>query len=65
MKGKLLVMLINMVIARLNADDVKKWVDTGLDMIEAKVIASATKYDDMVVLPLIATIRTAFAIDED
>jgi len=49
---------------KVDAETVKEIVDRVLDVIEAKVEKSATKWDDVTVLPIIATIRSLAAIDD-
>lgn len=65
MKEKMALWIVGLLIERLNSDDIKKWVDIGLDMLEKKIEATPTQYDDMIVLPLITTMRTAFSISDN
>lgn len=65
MKEKMVLWVVGMLIERLTSEDVKKWVDIGLDMLEEKIKQTTTTYDDMVVLPLIATMRSAFSIPDN
>ncbi len=65
MKGKMIVWLLGMVVERLEAADLKKWVDMALDMIEDKVAATPNKYDDLIVLPIIAICRKTFDIPDN
>ena len=65
MKEKMIAWAIGMIVERMAAEDVKKWVDIGLDILESAIEKSETKYDDMVVLPIIKIIREAFDIPDD
>lgn len=65
MKDKMIVWLLGMITERLGAEDLKKWVDMALDLIEDKVAATPNKYDDMLVLPVIAMCRKAFDIPDN
>lgn len=65
MKEKLMVMLVGMIVKRMDAETFKKFADMALDFVEDYVATSATKYDDMVVLPLCQTIRAAFDIEDN
>ena len=47
------------------SDMIKGFIDAGLDIIENNVAASETKYDDMVVLPIITIFRTSFNIPDN
>jgi len=56
--------LLRELLKKVDAETVKEIVDRVLDVIEAKVEKSATKWDDVTVLPIIATIRSLAAIDD-
>jgi len=62
MKQQIIVWLMGMMVERLQAEDLKKWVDWALDLVEEKVAASPSKYDDMIVLPIISLARKTFDI---
>lgn len=65
MKEKLILMAVNMFISRMSGEDMKKWIDTGLDIIEEKVKDSPSKTDDMIVLPLCNILREAFSVPDN
>ena len=62
MKQQIIVWLMGMMVERLQAEDLKKWVDWALDLVEEKVKATPSKYDDMIVLPIISLARKTFDI---
>ena len=61
----MIVWLMGMMIERLQAEDLKKWVDYALDLIEDKVAATPNKFDDMIVLPIINMDRKQFDIPDN
>jgi len=61
----LLKMFIKMVMERLTPELLKEWVDSGLDYIEEAVETSETQIDDVLVLPVINLIRTAFDVPDN
>ena len=65
MKEKMIMMIIGMMLKKLNSEDIKRWMDSGLDMLEEKIKASPNQYDDAICLPLIATMRMAFSIPDN
>lgn len=65
MKEKLIVWMVQLMLDRLNSDEVKMWIDQGLDMMEDAVASSPNKYDDMIVLPLIKVFREATNIPDN
>ena len=44
---------------------IKKWVDSGLDEVEDSIAKSKTKIDDILIGPVIKTIRAAFDIPDN
>lgn len=64
MKEKMLLMLVGMMLDKLDPEDVKKWADMGLDMIEDKVAGTETEIDNKVVLPLVNVVRDTFGIED-
>ena len=56
-KEKMIMWLVGMVLDRLDSEDVRKWVKSGINMLRQKVIESPNKYDDMVVLPLLDVVE--------
>lgn len=65
MKKKLLTMLITVVLEMLNEKTIKDFADNILDYIEDKVLASGSKWDDKIVLPICEKVREAFNISDD
>lgn len=65
MQEYLLKMFIKMVMERLTPELLKEWVDSGLDYIEEAVETSETQIDDVLVLPVINLIRTAFDVPDN
>lgn len=65
MKDKLIVWMFGMVVERLQAEDLKKWVDMALDLVEDKVKSTPNKYDDLIVLPIIELCRKTFDIPDN
>lgn len=65
MKEKLLQWLITMILQKVASDDIKKWVDAGLDMLENKIKESPNQMDDIVGMPMIGLIRAAFSIPDN
>ncbi len=65
MKEKMLLMLVGIAIEKLDPEDVKKWADMAIDMVEEKIENTETKIDDKVILPLIGIIREAFDIEDN
>ncbi len=61
----MIVWLLGMMIERLGSEDLKKWVDMALDLIEDKVKDTPNKYDDMIALPIIAICRKTFDIPDN
>ena len=65
MKEQLIKMLLGIILERLSKDQLKKWADVGLDMVEDAVKESPNKYDDITVLPVCKAIRAAFDIEDN
>ena len=64
-KEFLIQWLVQTLLSKLSAEDLKKFADTGLDMLEAMVKKSPNKIDDAVVLPMCKLIRVAFTIEDE
>lgn len=64
MKDKMLLWAVEMFIAKLNSDDLKKWVEMGLDLLEDKAEESANKIDDMLVAGMARMIRGAMDMED-
>ena len=56
-KEKVMAWLVGYLMQRLDAEDIKKLVDKGLDVIEDRVMAEPDKYDDLII-SVIKLIRT-------
>lgn len=65
MKNKLIMWAVTMFIERLSGEDMKKWIDMGLDLIEDSVEASPNKTDDMIVLPICKLVREALSVPDN
>ena len=65
MQAQLIKMLMTALLAVLTPENLKKFVDAGLDAIEDAVEGSSSKVDDAVVLPLCRTIRSTFDIPDN
>ena len=65
LRDKILEIVVRQFLKRLSPDLFKKIVDAALDQVEQAVDDSENSFDDKTVLPLIATIRTAFDIPDD
>ena len=65
MKEKMLLWLVGMIFEKLDAGDLKVWADKGLDLVEDKVAATPTEYDDKIVLPMCNLMRQAFDIPDN
>ena len=65
MKKKMIMWAITMFVERLSSEDMKKWIDMGLDLIEDKVADSESTMDDMIVLPMCKVIREAMSIPDN
>ncbi len=63
-KKEIVLFLVNLVIEKLSAEDLKKWMDMGLDKLEEKIIESPNKWDDTVGLPFIKLARAAFSLED-
>ena len=64
MKEKMIMMIATLLLERLRPEDLKKWADMGLDLLEDAIAASPNEYDDKLALPMIAAVRSAFSIDD-
>ena len=65
MKNILIQQLMQVLMLVLSPEVFKKLIDTVLDIVEAAVEDSETAVDNMLVLPLCNTIRTAFNVPDD
>ena len=65
MKEKMILWAVSMFLERMSGEDIKKWIDMGLDIIEDKVAESPGKTDDMIVLPICAIVREALSVPDN
>lgn len=65
MNPGLIATLLEALVRTLPVDIVKKGLDALLDMIEDAISKSNTKWDDAVVLPLIAALRAQLGVTEN
>lgn len=65
MKGKLILWMVGEMLARLKAEDIKGWIDNGLDMLENKIAETPNQTDDAVVLPMIGVLRNALNVPDN
>jgi hypothetical protein len=56
--------LLTQLLSKLDAEDVKDFVDAGLDKLEDKIAKTETKWDDALVQPLIDATRTVAGIED-
>ena len=57
--------LLDGLFGAISPEMLKGFIDAGLDIIENTVKDSVSEYDDMVVLPIVALIRTSFDIPDN
>lgn len=60
MKEKMLTWAVSIILERLKSEDIKRWIDAGLDMLEEKAKATPNKVDDA----LLKVLREALSIPE-
>lgn len=65
MKNKILMWLVELLLAQLSPDIIKKGLDSLLDIVEDAVEDSSTTIDDRVVLPICKMIREALDIPDN
>lgn len=65
MKAMLIQQLMAILLGMLSPEVMKKGVDALLDVVEDSVENSKTGMDDIIVLPLAATIRKTFDIPDN
>jgi hypothetical protein len=65
MNKQLAQMLLTALFTVLTPENLRKFVDAGLDAIEDLVQESENKIDDAIVLPICKTIRTAFNVPDN
>lgn len=64
MKEKMIMWAVEMFIAKLSSDDLKKWVEMGLDLMEDKAEESVNKVDDMLVTAFAKMVRGAMDMED-
>jgi len=65
LRNQIIEMVVRQFLKRLSPELLKGIIDDALDKVEDIVADSSSTLDDRTVLPLIATIRTAFNIPDD
>jgi uncharacterized protein YjaG (DUF416 family) len=65
MKTKIIAMILDLISERLSNEDIKIWIDAGLDILEDKIEKSKTKLDDRFILPVIKMCREQLDIPDD
>lgn len=65
MQTKMIMWAVTMFLERLSGEDMKKWIDMGLDLIEDKVAESPSETDDMIVLPMCKIVREALSVPDN
>ena len=67
--SKLFLTIIQAIVAAMYAiltpEMVKNVLDKAFDAAEIKIKASSTAMDDLLILPILATLRTAFNVPQD
>ena len=63
MKTKIVAWLIGMIFERLSDDEVRDWVISGIDMLEAKVVETPNQWDDLIVLPMLSLAREVLDVE--
>lgn len=56
--------IMGLLIKMLKPEQLEKVADKALDWVEVAISKSENKYDDQVILPLIAIVREAFKIED-
>ena len=65
MKAMILKYLVDMVLALLTPDLLKKFIDLVLDFIENTVAKSDTKVDDEILIPICNLLRATFNVPDN
>ena len=65
MKAMLLKYLVDMVLALLTPDLLKKFIDLVLDFVENTVANSDTKVDDEIIVPICNLLRATFNVPDN
>jgi hypothetical protein len=65
MKDQLISLLMSMLFAVLTPENLKKFIDAGLDAIEDIVADSSNTMDDKIVLPICKLVRNAFDVPDN
>ena len=64
MQAALISAIVKVLMSVLTEELLKDFADTVLDFIENKVMGTASKVDDALVLPVVKTIRSVFNIPD-
>ncbi len=66
MKEKLILWAVEMFVAKLSSEDLKRWIEMGLDILENKVKDTENTVDDMLVTAFAEMVRGSMDMhDED
>lgn len=65
LKAELMSMLMGMVMKVFTPELLKQFMDMFLDFCEDHVLGSKSKMDDLLILPIIKSIRIAYEIPDD
>lgn len=65
MKKTMILWIVGEILARVKPEDVKAWIDKGLDMLENKIAESPSLMDDTLLLPMIGTLRAALNVPDN
>lgn len=64
MHGKAIEILIMMLVKMFDADLMKEFAEHLVTWVETRVLGSASKLDDAIVLPLCTAVRAAFNLEK-
>jgi len=65
MKETMISWIMTTIMSKCDSEDLKRWADMGLDILEDKIASTPNKYDDMIVLPMIKLFRISFDIPDN
>ena len=65
MKEKMIMWAVEMFISKLTSEDLKKWIEMGLDLLEDKADESANTVDDMLVTAFASMVRGAMDMEDN
>jgi len=65
MKKNMIIWFVTMFTDKMTPEEIKHWIDMGIDMVEDKVAASPSTLDDAIVLPMCNLLRKALSIPDN